>query len=607
MATNSSTADDDGDDALWPPPSAAVLTSRETGSVSSSQTGSVGGKLEEQTTKPKTNDDMLSEIERKMSFSDDDDDDDDCEDDKEEEKMELCVGDNSPGKSQGYPMERLTRINEGCMPDVGRIIASRLRNSRPAWDHKHVRMPYADLSEHGVRRWSKITDLLNNIRREIPGITEFQNLKNIILEYNPTYRYRWEFGSLEYFIQMLSDEERSKFLLTLDRMGKLAAGVQDICPEAIPLLRKIGRTDRDACVSLTLSRQQIACLLANAFFCTFPMRNQKPSRFQHSKSDTAPLPSINFSSLFKHVKNIEAQINKLRCIVNYFQRVTTEKKLWESRVTFERRALVKDRDVDWDNSETFFSNLHATSMGKIETEGAGMLQVDFANKLVGGGVLGRGCVQEEIRFLGFTEMIVSRLFTEELSDHECLIITGCQQYNDYYGYSYRFRWNGDYDDRTPSDHHGRRLAQVVVMDAKKYFDPLSQFNNDDVRRELNKAYCGFYRESTPAAGPLPAVATGNWGCGDFAGDRQLKSLIQLMAAAEAKRDVCYFTFKDPRFVDDLCEIHDFIRDVQLTVGDVWKIIEQYSRKVARTTPRELPDGGLFGYIRCTYSRMPAQS
>jgi len=50
--------------------------------------------------------------------------------------------------------------------------------------------------------------------------------------------------------------------------------------------------------------------------------------------------------------------------------------------------------------------------------------VDFANKLVGGGVLGRGCVQEEIRFLGFTEMIVSRLFTEELNDHECLVITG---------------------------------------------------------------------------------------------------------------------------------------------------------------------------------------
>jgi len=44
------------------------------------------------------------------------------------------------------------------------------------------------------------------------------------------------------------------------------------------------------------------------------------------------------------------------------------------------------------------------------------------------------------------------------------------------------------------------------------------------------------------------------------------ALIQLMAAAEAKRDVLYFTFKDSQFVDNLCQIHEFIRDVQLAVG-----------------------------------------
>jgi poly(ADP-ribose) glycohydrolase len=52
------------------------------------------------------------------------------------------------------------------------------------------------------------------------------------------------------------------------------------------------------------------------------------------------------------------------------------------------------------------------------------VQVDFANKLVGGGVLGRGLVQEEIRFIICPELIVSRLLTEELGDNECLIVTG---------------------------------------------------------------------------------------------------------------------------------------------------------------------------------------
>lgn len=52
------------------------------------------------------------------------------------------------------------------------------------------------------------------------------------------------------------------------------------------------------------------------------------------------------------------------------------------------------------------------------------LQVDFANKFVGGGVIGCGLVQEEIRFLINPELIVSRLFTEALDDNECLVITG---------------------------------------------------------------------------------------------------------------------------------------------------------------------------------------
>lgn len=52
------------------------------------------------------------------------------------------------------------------------------------------------------------------------------------------------------------------------------------------------------------------------------------------------------------------------------------------------------------------------------------LQVDFANKYIGGGVLGHGCVQEEIRFLICPEMIITRLFTEVLEKNECLIMTG---------------------------------------------------------------------------------------------------------------------------------------------------------------------------------------
>jgi len=58
------------------------------------------------------------------------------------------------------------------------------------------------------------------------------------------------------------------------------------------------------------------------------------------------------------------------------------------------------------------------------------------------------------------------------------------------------------------------------------------------------------------------------------------AVVQLMAAAEASRDVCYFTFKDAQFVDALCDIHDFIRTFQLTVG-----LYTHARTHARTHTR----------------------
>ena len=75
--------------------------------------------------------------------------------------------------------------------------------------------------------------------------------------------------------------------------------------------------------------------------------------------------------------------------------------------------------------------------------------MDFANKFLGGGVLGQGCVQEEIRFLICPELIISRLFTEALEDNECLLMTGCERYSNYKGYASSFKWADPYIDPTP--------------------------------------------------------------------------------------------------------------------------------------------------------------
>ena len=70
--------------------------------------------------------------------------------------------------------------------------------------------------------------------------------------------------------------------------------------------------------------------------------------------------------------------------------------------------------------ETKLTRVKLDDDGLIDQEGAKYIEMDFANKYIGGGVLGHGLVQEEIRFIVAPEFIVTLLLTEELSDDECL-------------------------------------------------------------------------------------------------------------------------------------------------------------------------------------------
>lgn len=66
--------------------------------------------------------------------------------------------------------------------------------------------------------------------------------------------------------------------------------------------------------------------------------------------------------------------------------------------------------------------------------------------MLGGGILGAGCVQEEIRLMISPESLVSLLITETLMDHEAISIIGTERYNNYKGYSYTFKYDGSFRD-----------------------------------------------------------------------------------------------------------------------------------------------------------------
>lgn len=76
------------------------------------------------------------------------------------------------------------------------------------------------------------------------------------------------------------------------------------------------------------------------------------------------------------------------------------------------------------------------------------LQVDFANRYIGGGVLSCGVVQEEIRFATCPELISGLPFLECLQDNEAMEISGFERYSNYSGYSETFSFEGDFLDST---------------------------------------------------------------------------------------------------------------------------------------------------------------
>uniref|UniRef100_A0A3Q2TU85 poly(ADP-ribose) glycohydrolase n=1 Tax=Fundulus heteroclitus TaxID=8078 RepID=A0A3Q2TU85_FUNHE len=505
----------------------------------------------------------------------------------EEEDAEMAEGSGSSNMSQdvplafcnldkawlGTPIEELNRIPQ-CAPPLSHLKATPnhtvtvrtdlLREGevptpypskfRDMWDDMSVKMPCSEKNlfpletEDGSGFQSRWELIHTALRR---GFKSCLDVRDAILRYNTAHAKKWDFTALNLFCTEYLEhcEVQQLFESVLPAMVDLALSAPRLCTTPIPLL-KSGMHH-----SLTLSQEQIACLLANAFFCTFPRRNSR-------RSEYCNYPEINFYSLLTEaIKRIFAFI---------FGQIFS--------------------------FAVCLPKLHRSLEGSLSCGLRFILPpVDFANRFVGGGVTGHGLVQEEIRFLINPELIVSRLFTEALEHNECLIVTGTEQYSKYSGYAESYKWQESFKDETPRDDWQRRCTEIVAIDAVKYRHFLEQFLPEKITRELNKAYCGFYRSNINVK-HLPAVATGNWGCGAFGGDTRLKALIQLMAAAQAGRDVAYFTFGDAQLMRDVHEMHTFLTERRVTVGHLYSLLNHYFDEECKNCRTARPHVTLYSFI-----------
>ncbi|XP_013693048.2 poly(ADP-ribose) glycohydrolase 1-like [Brassica napus] len=381
-----------------------------------------------------------------------------------------------------------------------------------------------------------------------------------------------------------------------------------------------------------LSQELIGALLACGFFCLFPVSNR----------GAKDLSVINFDNLFASLYESysESHESKIRCIMHYFERVCSC--MPTGTVSFERKILPAEYpnssttapDADfWSKSDISLCAFKVHSSGLIEDQSDNALEVDFANKYLGGGSLNRGCVQEEIRFMINPELIAGMLFLPRMDDNEAIEIVGAERFSCYTGYASSFRFAGDYIDKKTVDAFKRRRTRIVAIDAL-CAPKMRHFKDICLLREINKALCGFliqrkswqhqnkgdneiqlasndedsgllHTETSTSHGAAlddaetnrqkqasnfvrdvegsdcmdheaVGVATGNWGCGVFGGDPELKAMIQWLAASRARRPfISYYTF-GAQALENLDQVTKWILSHDWTVGDLWNMMLEYS-------------------------------
>uniref|UniRef100_A0ACB8F883 Uncharacterized protein n=2 Tax=Sphaerodactylus townsendi TaxID=933632 RepID=A0ACB8F883_9SAUR len=72
-----------------------------------------------------------------------------------------------------------------------------------------------------------------------------------------------------------------------------------------------------------------------------------------------------------------------------------------------------------------------------------------------------------------------------------------------------------------------------------------------------------------------------------------------MAAAEAGRDVAYFTFGDAELMRDIYSMHTFLTEKGQTVGDVYRLLLRYYNEECKCCSTPRPEFKLYPFIYST--------
>ena len=310
--------------------------------------------------------------------------------------------------------------------------------------------------------------------------------------------------------------EGVEFLQNYKYLKDLILNLESI-PTKIPLLKKNTKSKKE------FTRKECALIFLLSFFKLIDINQEKERETNNFRvyqvllsSPTGPI--FEFGRCF---------LNYLTIIGNW---LSNNNPILEEKIKFIRDTKTPESIKIKKNSKLCEISLH--EKGSLFNSDSSYY-VDFANMFIGGGVLEGGCVQEEILFAIQPEAIVSMFFMEVMSDNDAIRIDNTIQYSTYSGYGHSFKFKGRAIDINNNVEPIKKYKIIAI-------DATVQHNRDEdiierecIKRDIHKCFVGFNLvnfEENEKKGEN-TIATGNWGCGAFNGDHELKFLQQWVAAS----------------------------------------------------------------------------